>query len=362
MHRGKRQRVPPEALPPRTGISGLSPAPKGLVRLSRRVARAMWQGLGRGEGGLARPQTAAKGDRVLVAGWFSWAGRGATAGDVQACEVVCHWLAVEGRSFDVASVLPSLPGVDWRRVDPGQYSEVVFVCGPAGPQASPSSLLRQFPSSRHIGINLTMLGPVAAWNPFDVLIERDSDLASRPDLSLAAPPRRVPVVGVVLVEPYEPEYGARDRQSSARAAVRRLIDSREAAIVEIDTRLERNGTSLRTADEVATLIARMDAVVTTRLHGLVLALKAGIPALAIDPIAGGAKLRQQAEALGWPHVREADNLVDIDLSAALDACLTEDARVLARACAARAVAEIDDIRNRFLAAVTSAERGAPVPE
>ena len=323
----------------------------------------MRRSVGPRDGDAARPQTAAKGDRVLVAGWFSWPDRGATAGDVQACEVVCHWLAVARRVFDVASVLPSLPGVDWRRVDPAQYSDVVFVCGPVGTQAPPLSLLRQFPASRHIGIDLTMLEPVAAWNPFDVLIERDSDLASRPDLSLAAATRRVPVIGVVLVEPYEPEYAGRDRQSSARAAVQRLIDSREAAIVEIDTRLERSCTGLRTADEVATLIARMDAVVTTRLHGLVLALKAGVPALAIDPVAGGAKIRQQAEALGWPHVFVADHLLDIDLSAALDACLTEEARVLARACAARALTEIDEIRNRLLAAVTvSAEPGAPVRE
>ena len=357
------QRVPPDALPPRAGISGLSPAPSALERLSRRAARAVRFGPRRRDGDFLRPAPEARGDRVLVAGWFSWAGRGATAGDVQACEVVCHWLTGAGRVYDVASVLPSLPGVDWRQVDPAQYSDVVFVCGPVGRQAAPSSLLGRFSSSRHIGIDLTMLEPVASWNPFDVLIERDSDLASRPDLSLAAATRQVPVIGVVLVEPYEPEYGARDRQSSARDAVQRLIDSRDAAIVEIDTRLERNGRGLRTAEEVATLIARMDAVVTTRLHGLVLALKAGVPALAIDPVAGGAKIRQQAEALGWPHVRVADELVDADLSAALDACLTEGARALARACAARALDEIDQIRSGFLAALTaSAEHGNPVRE
>ena len=49
---------------------------------------------------------------------------------------------------------------------------------------------------------------------------------------------------------------------------------------------------LRTAEEVESLIARMDVVLTTRLHGLVLALKHGVPVVAIDPIAGGAKLRR----------------------------------------------------------------------
>jgi polysaccharide pyruvyl transferase WcaK-like protein len=183
------------------------------------------------------------------------------------------------------------------------------------------------------------------------LIERDSDVASRPDLSFASPGRGLPVIGVVLVEPYDPEYGARDMQPAARLAVGRLLDSREAGIVEIDTRLERNSTGLRTADEVATVISRVDAVVTTRLHGLVMAIKAGVPALAIDPVAGGAKIRRQADAIGWPHVRVADELEDADLSTALDACLTEEARVRARGCASRAADAVDSVRDRFLEAM-----------
>jgi Polysaccharide pyruvyl transferase len=349
---GFRERVPPDALPPRTGIQALSPAPSGLAHLARRATRTVRQTLQRQDGHDRRRSVSATGDRVLVAGWFSWSGRGATAGDVHACEVVCHWLSHANRAYDIASVLASLPGVDWRRVDPAAYSDVVFVCGPVGPQAAPTPLLARFAGSRHIGIDLTMLEPVASWNPFDVLVERDSDRASRPDLSFAAPSRALPVIGVVLVEPYDSEYRARDMQPAARAAVARLINSRDAAIVEIDTRLERNNTGLRTADEVASLVARMDAVVTTRLHGLVFAIKAGVPALVIDPVAGGAKIRRQAEAIGWPYVHVADELSDTDLNIALDACLTQDARLLAQACAARAANEIDRIRSRFLATMT----------
>ncbi len=44
----------------------------------------------------------------------------------------------------------------------------------------------------------------------------------------------------------------------------------------------------------------MDIVVTTRLHGMVLALKNGVPAIAVDPIVGGAKITQQARAINWP--------------------------------------------------------------
>ena len=65
------------------------------------------------------------------------------------------------------------------------------------------------------------------------------------------------------------------------------------------------------------MIARVDVVVTTRLHGLVLALKNGVPAVAVDPIRGGAKVCRQAEALGWPHAFAVDAATPAALQEAL---------------------------------------------
>ena len=79
----------------------------------------------------------------------------------------------------------------------------------------------------------------------------------------------------------------------------------------------------------------MDAVVTTRLHGLVLALRAGVPAAAVDPIAGGAKVAAQARAVGWPHVVTSDEVDDKTLRRVLDACLEPAAGKLALDCAER---------------------------
>jgi polysaccharide pyruvyl transferase WcaK-like protein len=95
----------------------------------------------------------------------------------------------------------------------------------------------------------------------------------------------------------------------------------------------------------------MDAVVTTRLHGLVLALKAGIPVAAVDPVAGGAKVLHQAWEIGWPYARAADDLDEAWLGAALDACLEPGAREEARACAGRAAGEVERMRERFVAAL-----------
>ncbi len=119
----------------------------------------------------------------------------------------------------------------------------------------------------------------------------------------------------------------------------------------IDTRLDTNSTGLRTVSEVESLIARMDIVLTTRLHGTVLALKNGVPAVAVDPVTKGGKIRRQAETIGWPLVFAADDLTDEALRQAFDYCLTEDARVKARGCCRRAISMVQEVRDEFIASL-----------
>ena len=310
------------------------------VRWAERVARKL-------------QRRARRGDRVLVAGWFSWPAAAATAGDLLARDVACRWLQRAGREYDVANASPFGSGVDWRVVDPAAYSDLVFVCGPVGPAYTAlQQLLERFQGSRHIGLDLTMIAPLSEWNPFDPLFERDSTRAANPDLALAAEEPRVPVIGVVLVEPYTPEFPDRDRQDAARGAVETLLASVTAARVSIDTRLDVNRTRLRTPGEVESLIARMDAIVTTRLHGLVLAIKNGVPVLAIDPVAAGSKIKRQADTLGWPAVRSADRLEQDDLRTTLEFCLGEEARRLARRCAERGATRLERLRDEFVAALS----------
>ena len=299
----------------------------------------------------AAPVGPHNGSRVLVAGWFSWKDAHATAGDTLARDVACEWLARAGIEHDVANAPQFGPGVDWRSVDPELYSDVVFVCGPVGPATPIMSLLQRFSRSRMIGLDVTMLEDLDVWNPFHVLLERDSALTARPDLAFLSDETSVPVVGVVLVEPYEPEYPDRDRQTDARQAVDELLDGQVAAHVRIDTRLVDNEGGLRTPAQVESLIKRMDAIVTTRLHGLVLGLKNGVPALAIDPVAGGSKIQRQAAAIGWPLVRTADRLEHHDLKAVLDLCLSDRGRQMAAECRLQASMQLQQVRDEFLAAV-----------
>lgn len=281
--------------------------------------------------------------KTLVAGWFSFEEGHATAGDLLAAELACDWLESAGHSYDIAVDPPFRGGINWRLADPKHYSQVVFVCGPFQKGELEAEFLAHFAGCHLIGLDLTMLEPLDKWNPFDVLLERDSSVCARPDITFLSPRELVPVVGVCLVEPYE---GAMDEV--ANAAIRRLLASREVSVVEIDTRLDTNTTGLRSPAEIESLLARMDMVITTRLHGTVLSLKNGVPTISIDPEAGGAKIKRQAETIGWPVMFTVDELTDEALQKAFDYCLTQEARTKVKECCERAKKMVQEARNEFI--------------
>jgi hypothetical protein len=287
--------------------------------------------------------------KALVAGWFSFEEMGATAGDLLVRDLLCLWLSRNRVPYDVAVAKPFSGGVDWTSVDPNEYSHVVFACGPFGNGRPVAEFLARFARCSLVGVNLSMLESLEAWNPFDLLIERDSSRAARPDIVFLAEPSPVPIVGVVLIHP-QPEYRERDLHETANGALRRLVAGLEVAAVPIDTRLDENQTGLRSPGEVESLIARMDVVLTTRLHGMVLALKNGVPVIAIDPVAGGAKISRQARTFGWDFVYLVGEITDEQLRTAFAACLTERVRLEAIACRNRARATLADVESRFASA------------
>lgn len=273
--------------------------------------------------------------KTLVTGWFSFEGMGASAGDMLSLDLTREWLEDADVPYDVALAAPFAGGVDWTQVDPADYANVVFVCGPIGNGPPVDRLLQRFAGARLVGVNVSMLEPLSRWNPFDALFERDSSVTSRPDLTFLASPALVPVVGVIRIDA-QPEYGVRDLHDAADVAIDRLFGSRDVACIPIDTRLDLEGADLRTAEAVDSAIARMDMVVTTRLHGMVLALRRGVPALAIDSVQGGGKITRQAETIGWPFCLAVDDLDDVVLNGAFDECLGEPGRRAARETRTRA--------------------------
>jgi Polysaccharide pyruvyl transferase len=276
--------------------------------------------------------------RVLVAGWFSFEDRMATAGDLLSCEVVCQWLGSRKILFDRA-VAPPNGRFSWDKVNEKKYSHLVFVCGPYAQDWIPRSILTRFAHCRKIGLDLTMLDET---NPFDVLFTRHE----RPDLVFASETIRVPLIGLVLVHP-QFEYGKRSKADPANDALRTLARSRDSVPIEIDTRLDgRNASGYTTPAQVESAIARMDVILTTRLHGMALALKNGVPAVVVDSVSGGAKITQQARVLGWP-VFNVDRLNSAKLKKALEECLQPEARQKARACGEEAARKILSLQKDF---------------
>lgn len=289
---------------------------------------------------------AVAGLRVLVAGWWSFELMGASAGDLLARDVAVSWLERAGFASHLAGS-ERFPGVDWRAVDPGDYTHLMFVCGPFGNGPPLTEMLERFASARLIAVDVSLLQQLADWDPFDLLLERDSERTSRPDIAIAARQPLVPVLARVFVHDQK-EYPDR-LHAVAHAALDALLVRSGAAVVSVDTCLDPpNTTGLHTAAEIESVLARVDVVVTTRLHGLVLALKNGVPALAVDPVAGGAKVARQAAVLGWPHSVLADRLSDDQLDDMLAVCLTDDARALARRCAEAARAAVSGVGEDLL--------------
>jgi len=286
--------------------------------------------------------------RALVAGWFSFPDTKATFGDSRAMEVVCRWLREAGIPFDVAGDERNhVSGIAWDAIEPAAYTIFVFVCGPWWDNPG---ILDRFRHCLTIGIDLTVHG--ADTLGFDVLIPRDGLGEANPDLVLASDTDPVPVAGVALVHP-QPPYGDRQRHERVQAVVDEFLAAGTVAPLYLDTLLLNNPGRLTTADQFAALVRRTDVMVTTRLHGLVFALLERVPAVAIDPIAGGAKVTAQARALDWPLLLAGETLSAAELADHVHHCAAGRLATEVERCRARAIARLGPIRERFLAAVAN---------
>jgi hypothetical protein len=130
------------------------------------------------------------------------------------------------------------------------------------------------------------------------------------------------------------------------------LGRQDCARLPFDTRLDSHDWRLpQTSDQLESVIRRLDVMVTTRMHGLVLALKNGIPALAIDPIAGGAKVNAQAAAWAWPAVVTADALTEAQLDYWWNWCRSAECGVLTARCMHESTE--DTLVPRLLKAITA---------
>lgn len=312
--------------------------------------------------------------RVLVTGWSGVLHGEATAGDVLSMAAVTDALTDAGLACDTgwSAVMCPPGGLRLADADPADYTHLVWACGPLSGEPVAATAAR-FAGCRRIAVGVSVLDPddpaVAA---FDTVIARDSGGADGlVDLAARTAVGAVPVVAVFLTSGQQ-EYGGRRRHEDVNALLGRWLGSRDLARLDLDTRLDpRDWRLAATPAQVESVVRRVDAVVTTRLHGLVLALKNGVPAVAVDPVAGGAKVTAQARAWDWP-VLAAETLTPAALGVALDSALSGPGRAAARRAAASApaagagqidalLAALGQARNGTSTASSSAERTSGTP-
>lgn len=290
--------------------------------------------------------------RILLTGHFT------TVGDLEVLDVARSWLDEAGLPNDVApygeAYRAILPGsVDWRSVPSEPYFAVMFICGPmVTPECIPSFFDR-FSHCAMYGLNLS-LGPwLGDFSPFTKVWPRDDGETVNPDLSLAYQETNVPVVGVCVVQSQD-EYGGKQRHAVVDAMIEEFLSANDYAIIRSDTEAlkSRNVYGPSSIGAVTSLLAACDVVISTRLHGMVLSLKRGVPVVAIDGISGGAKVLAQARVLGWPHVVTADELTRQWLEDHFQQCLSPQARRLARQCAAQGRLASAGLRAELLQTLT----------
>ncbi|CAM5531107.1 polysaccharide pyruvyl transferase family protein [Streptomyces aurantiogriseus] len=249
--------------------------------------------------------------RILLTGWFGFLNGEATAGDLLALDRAREVLRGAGLAHDVAWSPGFRPaGPSLAELRPEDYTHLLFVCGPLhGPHIE--ELHRRFAHCVRIAVGTSVVDAASpAVTGFHHVLARDAPgTEPTPDLAARAPalPTR-PAVGVILTHGQH-EHGARRRHERVAEKVTRWLSGRDCACLELDTRLDVHDWRLSaTPAQLESVLARLDLVVTDRLHGMVLALRAGVPALTVDPVEGGAKVTAQARACGWPAVVAAERL------------------------------------------------------
>lgn len=301
--------------------------------------------------------------RVLLTGWFSFLHGETTAGDVLALESVRLTLDKAGVGYDVAWSPAFRPGgLRIEDAAPDRYTHLVFVCGPLRGEHV-AALHARYASAQRIAVGVSVFGRAdPEYSGFDLVLARDGDLGPPVrDLAAAAPPPApppVPVTGVALAMG-QGEYGERRRHETVAQHLTDWLGGKSCAPVTLETRLDsRDWRLCSTAEAFMALLSRLDVVVTTRLHGLALALRAGIPVLAVDPVEGGGKVTAQARAWQWPAILPAGHASDRkQLDAHWDWCLSAAGR---RAAADAAGAGQDQI-EAMLTELVAGLRPSPAP-
>jgi len=248
--------------------------------------------------------------RCLVAWWGALARGGETIGDLYAVIRACRLAQEAGYEVNLATSvtyreLRGFACVGWDTLMPAEVDLLMFVCGPLiGESAAFTALTDRYAGVPSVaaGVSVLTAADGTVWNPFDVTLARDGVDPGFGDLAGFRPrtpqvTQEVRRIGLCLRNAQR-EYGeAASLHGAAAELARSATDRFAASVVELDTRLHGR---VEEAEAIERAFAAVDMVITTRMHGALLALAMGKPTLVIDQVRNGAKVSAVVGGLGWP--------------------------------------------------------------
>jgi len=248
------------------------------------------------------------GKRILVAWWGTSKHGSPTIGDHMAVSNLALALLQNGAEVDVASYHHVECGaaniVDWMRINPRAYRCVAFVCGPLSNEFYFRLFFFRFRHARKVAVGVSVIDPkLPGTRLFDEIIARDGMPQESFDLSLAGAPQQIMHRQrrhiAVCLRGHQSEYGDANCYSTRLDSMIYKVASGFADHIEhISTVVGKHNTVQRIHESFAD--AKL--VITTRLHGALLALYHRTPFVAIDQIKGGRKVASVLRRVPWNHV------------------------------------------------------------
>jgi hypothetical protein len=190
---------------------------------------------------------------------------------------------------------------------------LVFVCGPLLSNPRLLSLFRLFPAARKLAVGVSVLPGEGTINRLvSEFVARDGTTPCFFDLALDAikpvcpPSQDRPLRVGLCFRGRQKEYGSvKCKAGRAEALLERVAATITSRPLRISTELSRSSPEC-----IRSQFEAVDLVLTTRLHGSLLTLAHGKPVIAIDQIAGGAKVLPLLSRIEWPYVLPVEQATD----------------------------------------------------
>ncbi len=263
--------------------------------------------------------------KILVSWYGAFNGHG-TIGDLLSVQSLTNYLHNHEYEFHVTSYkyFANIPAklVDWQKVQPDDYDIFIFVCGPIiKHHLLLPALFDRYSNCHKIGIGVSLF-PDDHFNyyyPFDCVFAREGGREIFDDIAIIAPdyfrkkvvsPKKNGITIGVSLRGKQKEYGVENclfclTDTIVRDAAECLLTDRKGRIVYIENHIERSGLN---AAEIDRQYANCDVVLSSRLHGALLALRHSVPFVAIDQIRNGAKVYNILSRMAWPYVYKVEDI------------------------------------------------------